>query len=101
VIQHLAFAVEPWALRETELSPDVLAQSEPVFALGNGHIGLRAHLDEGEPTTSPAPISTVSTSVQAYKRQAAPGTLFFNVTTYRARHAALHNSSYHKLVWRP
>ena len=28
---------------------DVLAQSESVFALSNGHIGLRANLDEGEP----------------------------------------------------
>jgi alpha,alpha-trehalose phosphorylase len=38
VIQHPAFAVEPWALRETELDLDVLAQSESVFALANGHI---------------------------------------------------------------
>src|SRR5581483_12028286 len=28
---------------------DVLAQTESVFALANGHIGLRANLDEGEP----------------------------------------------------
>ena len=27
----------------------MLAQSESVFALSNGHIGLRANLDEGEP----------------------------------------------------
>jgi alpha,alpha-trehalose phosphorylase len=53
VIQHPAFVVEPWALRETELSLDVLAQSESVFALGNGHIGLRANLDEGEPNGLP------------------------------------------------
>jgi alpha,alpha-trehalose phosphorylase len=53
VIQHPAFAVEPWALRETELSLDVLAQSGSVFALGNGHIGLRANLDEGEPNGLP------------------------------------------------
>ena len=37
-------------LRETELNLDVLAQSESLFALGNGHIGLRGNLDEGEPT---------------------------------------------------
>jgi alpha,alpha-trehalose phosphorylase len=49
VITHPAFAVEPWAVRETELDLDVLAQSESVFALSNGHIGLRANLDEGEP----------------------------------------------------
>ena len=39
----------PWAVRETELNLDVLAQSESVFALSNGHIGLRGNLDEGEP----------------------------------------------------
>ncbi len=53
MIQHPAFAVEPWALRETELSLEVLAQSESVFALANGHIGLRANLDEGEPNGLP------------------------------------------------
>jgi alpha,alpha-trehalose phosphorylase len=49
VITHPLFAVEPWSLRETELDLDVLAQTESVFALANGHIGLRANLDEGEP----------------------------------------------------
>jgi alpha,alpha-trehalose phosphorylase len=49
MITHPSFAVEPWALRETELDLDVLAQTESVFALANGHIGLRANLDEGEP----------------------------------------------------
>ncbi len=29
------------------------------------------------------------------------GTLFFNVTTFRAMHTALANSEYNKLVWRP
>jgi alpha,alpha-trehalose phosphorylase len=53
VIQQPSFAVEPWALRETELSLEVLAQSESVFALANGHIGLRANLDEGEPNGLP------------------------------------------------
>jgi alpha,alpha-trehalose phosphorylase len=49
VIQHPAFAVEPWAVRETALDLDRLAQTESVFALANGHLGLRANLDEGEP----------------------------------------------------
>jgi alpha,alpha-trehalose phosphorylase len=49
VITHPAFAVEPWCVRETELDLNVLSQSESVFALSNGHIGLRANLDEGEP----------------------------------------------------
>jgi alpha,alpha-trehalose phosphorylase len=49
VITHPAFAVEPWSIRETHLDLDVLAETESVFALSNGHIGLRANLDEGEP----------------------------------------------------
>jgi alpha,alpha-trehalose phosphorylase len=49
VIDHPAFPVEPWAVRETELHLDNLAQTESVFALANGHIGLRGNLDEGEP----------------------------------------------------
>jgi alpha,alpha-trehalose phosphorylase len=49
VITHPAFSVEPWSVRETRLDLEVLAQTESVFALANGHIGLRANLDEGEP----------------------------------------------------
>ena len=49
MIQHPAFTVEPWAVRETELHLDALAQTESVLALANGHIGLRGNLDEGEP----------------------------------------------------
>ena len=49
MIDHPAFAVEPWAVRETALDLDRLAQTESVFALANGHLGLRANLDEGEP----------------------------------------------------
>jgi alpha,alpha-trehalose phosphorylase len=49
VIAQAAFAVEPWCIRETALDLDLLAQTESVFALSNGHIGLRGNLDEGEP----------------------------------------------------
>jgi alpha,alpha-trehalose phosphorylase len=41
--------VEPWAVREPELALDQLARTESVFALSNGHLGLRGNLDEGEP----------------------------------------------------
>ena len=44
-----AFAVEPWSVREPVLDLGVLAQAESVFALANGHIGMRGNLDEGEP----------------------------------------------------
>jgi alpha,alpha-trehalose phosphorylase len=53
VISHPAFAVEPWAVRETALDLDVLDQAGSVFALANGHIGLRGNLDEGEPPGLP------------------------------------------------
>lgn len=49
MIQHPAFEVDTWTVRETELHLDMLAQTESVFALSNGHIGLRGNLDEGEP----------------------------------------------------
>ena len=45
--------VEPWCLRETFLDVDQLAQMESLFALSNGHVGLRANLDEGEPHAIP------------------------------------------------
>ena len=49
MITEQAFPVEPWQVRETKLNLNLLAQSESVFALSNGHIGLRGNLDEGEP----------------------------------------------------
>ncbi|HEY1777428.1 MAG TPA: glycosyl hydrolase family 65 protein [Solirubrobacteraceae bacterium] len=49
MIQHRAFPVDPWSVRETELHLDTLRQTESVFALSNGHVGLRGNLDEGEP----------------------------------------------------
>jgi alpha,alpha-trehalose phosphorylase len=49
MIDHPAYPAEPWQLRETRLNLEVIAQSESLFALANGHIGLRGNLDEGEP----------------------------------------------------
>jgi hypothetical protein len=49
MIRHRCFPAEPWAVRETGLDLSVLAQSESIFALSNGHVGLRANLEEGEP----------------------------------------------------
>jgi alpha,alpha-trehalose phosphorylase len=48
-----SIALEPWALRESELELDMLAETESVFALSNGHIGLRGNLDEAEPQGLP------------------------------------------------
>ncbi|MYS24881.1 alpha,alpha-trehalose phosphorylase [Streptomyces sp. DvalAA-14] len=53
MIDHPAYDVSAWSLRESELNFDVLPQSESVFALSNGHIGWRGNLDEGEPNGLP------------------------------------------------
>ena len=49
MIDHLAFEVQPWGVTESRLPLEVLAQTESVFALSNGHLGLRGTLDEGDP----------------------------------------------------
>src|SRR5262245_52566932 len=49
MIPEQIFPVEPWHVRETRLVLNLLAQSESLFALSNGHLGLRGNLDEGEP----------------------------------------------------
>ena len=49
LIEAGAFRTEPWSIREERLDVDLLAQSESVLALANGHLGLRGNLDEGEP----------------------------------------------------
>ncbi|MCA1688939.1 MAG: glycoside hydrolase family 65 protein [Actinobacteria bacterium] len=53
MIEHPAFVVEPWRLRETELNLNLLAQTESIFTLANGHLGMRGNLDEGEPHALP------------------------------------------------
>jgi alpha,alpha-trehalose phosphorylase len=41
--------LHPWEICEPELQLELLAEMESVFALSNGHIGMRGTLDEGEP----------------------------------------------------
>jgi alpha,alpha-trehalose phosphorylase len=53
MIDHPAFPIHPWRLAETFLDLNVMAQTESLFALSNGHIGLRGNLDEGEPHAVP------------------------------------------------
>src|SRR5579872_1587475 len=53
MIEPGVFSVEPWTLTEPILRLDLLAQTESLFALSNGHIGLRGNLDEGEPHVVP------------------------------------------------
>src|SRR5277367_4630010 len=53
MITNEPYGAEPWSLNEASLDLNLLAQSESVFALSNGHIGLRGNLDEGEPSGLP------------------------------------------------
>jgi alpha,alpha-trehalose phosphorylase len=43
------FEIDPWCVRESTLHLDRLARTESVFALSNGHVGVRGTLEEGEP----------------------------------------------------
>jgi alpha,alpha-trehalose phosphorylase len=47
------FLVQPWSLTEVGLDLASLGTNESVFALANGHIGMRGTLDEGEPVIVP------------------------------------------------
>src|SRR3982750_2685174 len=53
MIEQRQFAIEPWAVRECDLDLATLGQTESIFALANGHIGLRGNLDEGDPHKLP------------------------------------------------
>ncbi len=47
------FQVSPWELRWNDLDLGALERTEAIFALSNGHIGLRGTLEEGEPCGVP------------------------------------------------
>jgi alpha,alpha-trehalose phosphorylase len=49
VISHDFYPVAPWEIRETAIDLDLIDEAESLFALANGHLGLRGNLDEGEP----------------------------------------------------
>ena len=44
---------DPWCIHETGIPHDTLRQAESIFALSNGHVGLRGNLDEPEPVGMP------------------------------------------------
>lgn len=47
------FEVAPWRLSWHGTDPKAMAAIESIFALSNGHIGLRATVEEGEPVFNP------------------------------------------------
>jgi alpha,alpha-trehalose phosphorylase len=48
-----SFPIEPWSLTEVGLDHASLGVHESVFALANGHIGMRGSFEEGEPVVVP------------------------------------------------
>jgi alpha,alpha-trehalose phosphorylase len=47
------FPIEPWSLTEIGIDHASLGVHESVFALANGHIGMRGSFEEGEPVVIP------------------------------------------------
>ncbi len=47
---------DPWRLVEHEFGPDHIEQTETLFALSNGYLGIRGALEEGAPTYRPATL---------------------------------------------
>lgn len=47
---QLIYPIDPWSIREERLEPQLFAQSESVFTVGNGYLGLRGNFEEGSPT---------------------------------------------------
>ncbi len=47
------FEIAPWELRWRGLDLDALHRTESIFALSNGHLGLRGTFEEGEPVGMP------------------------------------------------
>src|SRR3954447_17091641 len=53
MIAHTSFSGGEWQVHQEGADLDRLEQAESVFALSNGHLGLRGNLDEGEPVGLP------------------------------------------------
>jgi len=47
------FPVEPWGITQTDYAPEFLAQTETIYALANGYLGLRGDFEESTPVSHP------------------------------------------------
>ena len=47
------FPTEPWAMTATRYAHEFLAQTETIYALSNGYLGLRGDFEEGTPASKP------------------------------------------------
>jgi alpha,alpha-trehalose phosphorylase len=48
------YPIEPWRLVERAYNPGFVEQTETLFALSNGFLGIRGSFEEGEPSYQPA-----------------------------------------------
>lgn len=50
------FPVDPWVISEVGFDTSRMEWAETIFALSNGHLGLRGNLEEGEPVGIPGTL---------------------------------------------
>lgn len=50
------YPVEPWRLVERSYNPEYVQQTETLFALSNGFLGIRGSFEEGEPAYQPVTL---------------------------------------------
>jgi alpha,alpha-trehalose phosphorylase len=50
------YPTDPWRLVERTYNPDFVAQTETLFAVSNGFLGIRASFEEGRPSYRPATL---------------------------------------------
>ncbi|MEV4135019.1 glycosyl hydrolase family 65 protein [Dactylosporangium sp. NPDC049742] len=48
--------MDPWRLRERAYNPGYVGQTETLFAVSNGYLGIRASFEEGEPSYRPGTL---------------------------------------------
>jgi alpha,alpha-trehalose phosphorylase len=47
------FPLQPWGMTQTSYAPEFLVQTETIYALANGYLGLRGDFEEGTPVAKP------------------------------------------------
>ncbi len=51
-----SYPPDPWRLVERAYNPEFIGQTETLFSLSNGYLGLRGSFDEGEPAFQPGTL---------------------------------------------
>jgi len=47
------FPIEPWRMTQLRCAPELLSQTETLFALANGYLGMRGDFEEATPIATP------------------------------------------------